>query len=80
MVTTTPFIREAGSRPAVVCLHSNASSSSQWRDLLELLSPRFNVLAPDSYGTGKSMDWPSKRTISLNNEVDFIEPVLDYAG
>jgi pimeloyl-ACP methyl ester carboxylesterase len=80
MITATPFVREAGRGPAVVCLHSNASSSSQWRDLLELLSPRFHVFAPDSYGSGKSMDWPSKRTIFLNDEVDFIEPVLGSAG
>lgn len=80
MATATPFIREAGSGPAVVCLHSNASSSSQWRDLLEMLSPKFHVLVPDSYGSGKSIDWPSDRTICLDDEVNFIEPVLGSAG
>ncbi len=80
MVTATPFTREAGAGPAVVCLHSNASSSNQWRDLLETLSPRFHVLAPDSYGSGKSVDWPSDRTICLDDEVDFIAPVLRSAG
>lgn len=80
MVAATPFTREAGTGPAVLCLHSNASSSNQWRDLLELLSPRFHVLAPDSYGSGKSVDWHSDRTICLDDEVDFIEPVLRAAG
>jgi pimeloyl-ACP methyl ester carboxylesterase len=80
MVTAKPFVREAGAGPAVVCIHSNASSSSQWRDLLETLSPRFRVIAPDSYGSGKSSDWSSDRTICLNDEVDFIEPVLRSAG
>ncbi len=34
-----PFVREAGSGPGpgVVFLHGNASSSSQWRGLIELL-------------------------------------------
>lgn len=80
MSIAAPFTREAGSGPAVVCLHSNASSSSQWRDLMEMLSPKFHVLAPDSYGSGKSIDWPSDRTICLNDEVNFIEPVLRSVG
>jgi pimeloyl-ACP methyl ester carboxylesterase len=80
MVAATPFTREAGTGPAVVCLHSNASSSNQWRDLLEMLSPRFHAFAPDSYGAGKSIDWSSDRTICLDDEVDFIEPTLRAAG
>ncbi len=80
MVTATPFTREAGSGPSVVCLHANASSSNQWRDLMDMLSPQFHVFAPDSCGSGKSIDWPSDRTMGLNDEADFIEPVLRSAG
>lgn len=80
MVMALPFIREAGTGPAVICLHSNASSSNQWRELSETLSSRFHVLAPDSYGSGKSIDWPSDRAICLNDEVDFIASVLRAAG
>ncbi len=75
-----PFVREGGTGPGVVCLHSNASSSAQWRALIERLAPRFQVFAPDSYGSGKSADWPSARTIRLADEVAFIEPVLQRAG
>ncbi|MEO5882007.1 MAG: alpha/beta hydrolase [Caldimonas sp.] len=75
-----PFVRNAGHGPGVVCLHSNASSSSQWRGLMELLAPRFRVFAPDSYGAGKSPQWPSDRQISLADEVALIEPVLRDAG
>ena len=80
MPLAEPFVREAGSGPGVVCIHSNASSSSQWRELLELLAPTRHVLAPDSYGSGKSPDWPSDRVISLADEADFVEPVLAGAG
>lgn len=80
MTHDPPFVREAGTGPAVVCLHCNASSSSQWRDLMDTLSPRFHVLAPDSYGAGKSIDWPSDRTICLDDEIAFLEPVLRAAG
>ncbi len=34
-----PFFREAGAGPGVVCIHSNASTSGQWRGLMDLLSP-----------------------------------------
>ena len=80
MTQAQPYVREAGSGPAVVCIHSNASTSSQWRELMDLLAPRYRVLAPDSYGSGKSPDWPSDRVIQLGDEVDFMAPVLALAG
>lgn len=80
MSSLLPFVREAGAGPGVVCLHSNASSSAQWRDLADLLAATNRVLAPDLYGSGKSPDWHSDREISLQNEVEFIEPVLSAAG
>lgn len=76
----TPFVREAGAGPGVVCIHANASNSGQWRGLMDVLAPRFHVLAPDSYGAGKSPEWPSNRVISLRDEVALIEPVLADAG
>jgi pimeloyl-ACP methyl ester carboxylesterase len=76
----TPFFREAGAGPGVVCLHSNASSSGQWRGLMELLAPKFHVLTPDSYGAGKSPSWPTDRTIGLGDEVALLEPVFARAG
>ena len=79
MTAREPFVRSAGSGPGVVCLHSNASSSSQWRALMELLAPRLRVLAVDSYGSGKSLEWPSDRVITLGDEVALIEPVLREA-
>jgi pimeloyl-ACP methyl ester carboxylesterase len=76
----TPFYREAGAGPGVVCLHSNASSSSQWRALMERLAPDFHVLAADGYGAGKSPAWPADRHIGLREEVELLEPVLARAG
>jgi pimeloyl-ACP methyl ester carboxylesterase len=78
--TIEPFFREAGTGPGVVCLHSNASSSAQWRELMDLLAPRFRVFAPDSYDAGKGPRWPSDRVIQLRDEVGLIEPVLTRAG
>jgi pimeloyl-ACP methyl ester carboxylesterase len=80
MSAARPFWREAGSGPGVVCLHANASGCGQWRALMARLADRYTVLAPDSYGCGRSPDWHSDRTISLQDEVDLIEPVFERAG
>ncbi len=77
---TTPFYRDAGTGPGVVCLHSNASSSGQWRALMERLADRFHVLAPDSLGAGQSADWPRSDLVTLRDEVSFLEPVFQRAG
>jgi pimeloyl-ACP methyl ester carboxylesterase len=77
---TEPFFREAGSGPGVVCLHSNASASGQWRALMERLAPKYRVLAPDSYDSGKGPHWPSDRVITLCDEAALIAPVLEKAG
>lgn len=74
------FWREAGTGPAVVCLHANASTSGQWRGLTEWLSPRWQVLAPDLLGAGQSPAWPHTRPVMLADEAAFIEPVLQRAG
>ena len=75
-----PFFREAGSGPGVVCIHSNASTSGQWRPLMERLAPKFRVLAPDSYDSGKGPCWHSDRAITLSDEAGLIAPVLEKAG
>jgi hypothetical protein len=50
MHSGAPFFRETGKGPGVVCPHSNASSSTQWRGLMAGLKARFHVLAPDAHG------------------------------
>jgi pimeloyl-ACP methyl ester carboxylesterase len=77
MTPIEPYVREAGAGTGVVCIHSNASTSGQWRGLIDLLSPHYHVLAPDSYGSGKSPEWPSDRVIRLRDEVELIQSVLD---
>lgn len=73
------FFREAGQGPGVVCLHANASTSGQWRELMALLAPRYHVLAPDTYGAGRSPVMPG-RGHSLRGEIALLEPVFARAG
>ncbi len=74
------FCREAGTGPGVVCLHSNASTSGQWRGLTDLLAPQFHVLAPDSYGAGKGPAWPTQKPVRLRDEAALLETVFARAG
>jgi pimeloyl-ACP methyl ester carboxylesterase len=80
MQPLAPFFREVGSGQGVVCLHANASNSTQWRALTEILGRRYHVLAADSYGAGKSPSWPTERPLSLRDEVELLEPVFARAG
>ena len=75
-----PFVREAGAGPAVVCVHSSSSNSSQWRALMDCLSPAFHVLAADSFSSGKSPSWAGNRPFQLEDEVALLEPVFAQAG
>ena len=77
---TQPFVRESGSGPTVVCLHSSASTSAQWRALAEHLSDRFRVLAVDLHGCGRTPAWTQPRPLRLDDEVALLEPVWRSAG
>lgn len=74
------YHREAGSGPGAVCVHCNASSSAQWRPLMDRLAPRHRVLAPDTHGAGRGPAWPTDRTLGLRDEVDLLEPLLEHIG
>ena len=80
MQQPAPFFVETGSGPGVVCLHSNASTSNQWRALAQSVAPKFRVLAADAYGAGRSPAWSGKRHIRLADEVDLLDPVFARAG
>jgi pimeloyl-ACP methyl ester carboxylesterase len=74
------FFRESGHGTSIVCLHSSASSSAQWRPLMDRLGCRYRTLAADLYGSGKSPSWPAFRPMSLADEVALLDPVLTAAG
>jgi pimeloyl-ACP methyl ester carboxylesterase len=63
-----------------VCIHGSASSSGQWRPLIERLSDRFRLIAPDLYGHGRTPPWPDHCGMHVDDEVDLLEPVFSMAG
>jgi pimeloyl-ACP methyl ester carboxylesterase len=74
------YIREAGAGPGVVCVHCNASSSAQWRALMDRLAAGFHVLAGDSHGAGRGPAWPISHTLQLQDEVIQLQPLIARAG
>jgi pimeloyl-ACP methyl ester carboxylesterase len=72
--------RESGAGLGMVCLHASASSSGQWRPLMDRLAGRFHILAADLYGSGKSPAWPDARPMWLADEVALLAPVFAAAG
>ncbi|HME46335.1 MAG TPA: alpha/beta hydrolase [Syntrophorhabdales bacterium] len=75
-----PNYKEAGQGPSVVCIHGSASSSAQWRPLMERLSHRFRLIAPDLYGHGGTLPWPDHRGMFVDDEVNLLEPVFQMAS
>lgn len=80
MQAPIPACREAGQGPPVVCIHGSASSSGQWRSLMDRLSDRFRLIAPDLYGHGSTPPWPGHRGMHVDDEVDLLEPVFRSAA
>ena len=78
MAQATAHYWESGSGTYVICIHSSASSSSQWQALMSSLSEKYHAVAVDLYGYGKSPDWPSLNDVRLADEISLIEPILNF--
>jgi len=70
---------ERGAGEPVVLLHCSASSSEQWRALMESLADRYHVLARDLYGYGRTSPWRGSG-FSLAHEVEIALAMAHRAG
>ena len=68
---------EQGIGEPVVLLHSTGASGSQWRALMDRLSPRFRVIAPDLYGYGATSPWPGRGAFCLKHEAAVVAALLE---
>ena len=71
---------EQGCGEPVVLLHSSASSSAQWRALIERLSGRYRVMAPDLYGYGSTAHWAGQGVFRLEHEAEIVCALLKRTG
>ena len=70
---------DEGRGPPVVLLHAGASNGEQWRKLIDSLSGRYRVLAPDLHGQGQTSPWPDARPLSFADEWNLVEAMFRVA-
>lgn len=70
------LIRQGRGQP-VVLLHCSGATGAQWRPLIDSLSTRFLVLAPDLYGHGGTAPWPGHRPYTLADEAALVGALVD---
>ncbi|MCP5085445.1 MAG: alpha/beta hydrolase [Rhodobacteraceae bacterium] len=73
------YYRQTGAGNGVICIHGSLSSSRQWLMLMNQLSDRYEVFAPDLHGYGKSPIWPDHRKLTVDDEVNLLAPVFAAA-
>lgn len=71
---------EQGRGETVLLLHSSASSSAQWRALLDRLSERYRVIAPDLHGYGRTAAWAGRGPFRLEHEAKIVVALIGRAG
>jgi pimeloyl-ACP methyl ester carboxylesterase len=77
------FYREAGDRsnPTLLLLHGFPSSSHMFRNLINSLSDRYHLVAPDHIGFGQSsMPSVTQFTYSFDNLADITEKLVGELG
>jgi pimeloyl-ACP methyl ester carboxylesterase len=73
-------VEECGTGSPVLCLHSSLGSCRQWRPLMMHLGSGARVLAADLHGYGRSPAWSGPGALSLDDELELLQPILDAAA
>ena len=68
--------RTTADTPAVISLHSSASSPRQWSALAQTLGSAYRFAAPALIGYGSAPEWHYQRPLSLDDEAQRIEPLI----
>jgi len=69
--------RDIADTPAVISLHSSASSPRQWSALAQTLGSAYRVAAPALIGYGNAPEWHYQRPLSLDDEAQRIETLIE---
>jgi pimeloyl-ACP methyl ester carboxylesterase len=77
---TVVHFTDEGTGEPVVCLHSSAGSSHQWRALAARLRDRYRVLAPDLHGYGRTSAWTRPRPLGLHDEAALVAALARWCG
>jgi surfactin synthase thioesterase subunit len=64
----TVYAPRAIRRGRAIALHCSGGGASQWRHLAEVLGGRYEVLAPEHYGSESSEPWTGEHAFTLADE------------
>ncbi len=73
------FYRDQGHGQAVILGHSSTGSSGQWRILIDSLSDRYRMLAPDHIGYGRTPNCQGLLPL-IEHEVAIIEAIMQFVA
>jgi pimeloyl-ACP methyl ester carboxylesterase len=76
----TCFYLDTGSGTPVLLLHCGSGSGDAWMPVIKNLGQNYRALAPDLLGYGRNSPWPVDATLTLESELQAIEPLLDVAS
>lgn len=76
---TALAVHSRGTGERIVCLHSSTASGAQWRALQDLLGSRWQVMAPDLHGHGRSPALPVGGAGALHADADAVAQVSGMA-
>lgn len=68
-----------GDGPVVLCLHSSTGTHAQWNGLADALSERWQVVAPDLHGHGRSPAWPAGALDTLHVDANAVTQLVQPA-
>src|SRR5258705_12681126 len=61
----------------VIALHCSGAGAGQWRQLGELLGSRYQLIAPEHYGTDSVGPWTGERAFELADEAVRTLAIID---
>jgi len=63
---------DKGQGNSVLLIHSTVAGNKQWRKLIDYLSPKYRVLAPNLFGYGTTSRWTKNRFQTLSDHVELL--------
>lgn len=75
-LTKTDFIEAGTGGPLVVLVHSSVSGARMWRRLMDALMPRYRLCAVNLPGYGRTPQWSSPRSLTLDDLAEVVEAAL----
>ena len=63
----------------VIALHCSGAGAGQWRQLGEMLGARYQIIAPEHYGTDSVGPWTGERAFTLADEAARTLAIIDGA-